>query len=207
MIIDSLRRLPRQPEPRSPAPSAAGRPRDRSRWPAARLAVLWVPWLAAVIPGLSSGRGLSGFAALALSLMVAWSVFLTCHLLIDGRWWLWLLPSLIPPPLVAVVPVALSLFAVIADPQRAWPTLLLGVCGICAGWPATGLNAGALARPRPAMDDAASIGTATPPVTIVVWNTEHWNQRRGHPSGMYAYLRQFGARYLPAAGVQPPGGR
>lgn len=197
MILDSLRRLPRQPEPRSPAPSARGRPRDRPRWPAARLAVLWVPWLAAVLPGLSSGMGLSGLPALAPVLMVAWAGFLTCHLLIDGRWWLWLLPSLIPPPLVAVVPVALSLFAVIADPEHACPTLLLGVCGICAGWPATGLNARALAwalaRPRPAMDDAASIGAATPPVRIVVWNTEHWNQRLGHPSGMYAYLRRFGA--------------
>jgi endonuclease/exonuclease/phosphatase (EEP) superfamily protein YafD len=187
-MLDSLRRLPVR---RSPAPSSPGRPRDRPRWSATRLAVLWGPWLAAVLPGLSSGTGLSGLSALALALMVAWSAFLTCHLVGDGRWWLWLLPSLIPPPLVAVIPAALSLFAVIAAPGHAWPTLLLGVCGLCAGWPATGLNVRALARLRPARDDAASVSAATPPVRIVVWNTEHWNQRLGQTSGLYAYLRRF----------------
>jgi endonuclease/exonuclease/phosphatase (EEP) superfamily protein YafD len=192
-MLDGLRRLPRQPARRSPAPAAPGTRRHRPRWSPARLAVLWGPWLAAVVPGLSSGIGLRGLPALALALMVAWSAFLTCHLLFDGRWGLWLLPALMPPPLVAVVPAALSLFAVIADPGHAWPTLLLGICGVCAGWPATGLNARALARPRTAMEDAAGIGAAMPPVRILVWNTEHWNQRLGQTTGLYEYLRRFRA--------------
>lgn len=113
---------------------------------------------------------------------VAWAVFLAAHLALNGRWWFWLLPSLLPPPLFVAVP-ALLLAAAgatgdLAAGAVAGASLLLGVRQ-------SGAVFGALVR-----------GARQPPpegaVRVVSWNTRHWCQSTD-PEPFYAFLRGLDA--------------
>jgi len=113
---------------------------------------------------------------------VAWAVFLGAHLVLNGRWWAWLLPSLLPPPLFVLVPCALA--------GAAWATgdlvaaVLSGVA-LLLGARQAGLHPSALVRrARPAHGGAA--------VKVVSWNTQHWCQAK-EADPFYAFLHELDA--------------
>ncbi|MEU0359815.1 endonuclease/exonuclease/phosphatase family protein [Streptomyces cyaneofuscatus] len=113
---------------------------------------------------------------------VAWAVFLAAHLALNGRWWLWLLPSLLPPPLFAAVPAAVLALACVAGDVAAGA---VAGAALLTGVRQCGLVPGALVR-RPARPPEE--GT----VRVVAWNTQHWCQSTD-PDPFYAFLRELDA--------------
>ncbi|MFJ7325145.1 endonuclease/exonuclease/phosphatase family protein [Streptomyces cyaneofuscatus] len=113
---------------------------------------------------------------------VAWAVFLAAHLALNGRWWLWLLPSLLPPPLFAAVPAAVLALACVAGDVAAGA---VAGAALLIGARQCGLVPGALVR-RPARPPEE--GT----VRVVAWNTQHWCQATD-PDPFYAFLRELDA--------------
>jgi endonuclease/exonuclease/phosphatase (EEP) superfamily protein YafD len=154
-------------------------PRPRRRRVLPMLLLLWGPWAVWLVAGLN-GSGAVGPLELAA---LAWSLFLTSHTLLDGRWWLWLLPALVPPPLLTVVP-ALLVVAGLASGIRAHGMVVpLAVSALLATIPQCGLNTHALRRRVPSGQG----------VEVVIWNTEHWNQHQHDTSAMYEFVQGLGA--------------
>ncbi|PVC73238.1 endonuclease/exonuclease/phosphatase family protein [Streptomyces sp. CS081A] len=118
-----------------------------------------------------------------------WAVFLALHLALNGRWWPWLAVSLLPPLLLAAVPLALLAAAAATGARGAGA--LAAVC-LLAAWRQNGINARAL-LPRPADaggdNDAGGDGDG---LRLVSWNTQHWNQG-GDPDRFYAFLTSLDA--------------
>ncbi len=140
-------------EPPVPAPNRPGRPPRPSR---------------------SGRRGRLLFATVA----AAWLAFVLAGLVLAGRWWLWLLPSALPPLLLAVVPVLLVACALLSRPLNR-PVLVVAAVSLLLGAPRSGL--------RP---DALWTSTVVPPgaVHVFAWNTEYWNQD-DDADRFYRYLR------------------
>ncbi|MGW6290212.1 endonuclease/exonuclease/phosphatase family protein [Streptomyces sp. NPDC055107] len=112
----------------------------------------------------------------------AWAVFLAAHLVLNGRWWFWLLPSLLPPPVFAAVPV---LLLVAAGATGDLTAAVVAGAALVLGARQSGLVPGALVRGarRPPPDGA---------VRVVSWNTQHWCQSTD-PEPFYAFLRGLDA--------------
>ncbi len=113
-----------------------------------------------------------------MTVSVAWLVFVLLHRLLSGRFWLWLLPDLIPPVSYLVVPVLLSPLAFVTP----WCLIPLGTA-LVLGAGHAGLNPGALRRTRPVPPEA---------IRVVSWNTEYWSQVHP-PDRLYEFLRSWHA--------------
>ncbi|MGX2993050.1 endonuclease/exonuclease/phosphatase family protein [Streptomyces sp. JNUCC 64] len=125
----------------------------------------------------------TGSAALAAA--VSWAVFLLAHLLLNGRWWGWLVPSLLPPPLFVAVPVPLVALGLAAGGTRGLTAAALATASLAVGARQSGLRPPRPRRgPRPAAPEGAP--------RLVSWNTRHWCQRTD-PERFYPYLRSLDA--------------
>ncbi|MFJ9187884.1 endonuclease/exonuclease/phosphatase family protein [Streptomyces anulatus] len=115
----------------------------------------------------------------------AWAVFLAAHLVLNGRWWFWLLPSLLPPPVFAALPALLLVLAGVTGDLVAGA---VAGAALLTGARQSGLVPGALVRgtrrPPPPPPDGA--------VRVVSWNTQHWCQSTD-PEPFYAFLRGLDA--------------
>lgn len=114
-----------------------------------------------------------------------WSAFLVAHLLLNGRWWGWLLPSLAPPPVFVAVPALLAVLGLLAGGGAGLTAAGLSAAALVVGARQSGLFPGAL----------RGAGTSAPPegaIRVVVWNTQHWCQHVD-PDRFYAFLREFDA--------------
>lgn len=143
------------------------------------------------------------FSAALLAAALAWAAFTLAHLALNGRWWAWLAVSLLPPAVLAAVPLALLVLSLPGAAGGAgaagarWSAAIAVVC-LAACAPQAGLNPrGALRRlrARAGSDAGAAAGTghsASDPVRLVSWNTEHWNQGRD-AAPFYGLLGGIGA--------------
>lgn len=124
---------------------------------------------------------------LLVTAALGWSVLLLAHLLLTGRWWLWLVFEAAPPPLFVLVPAVLLAVTPWARPVRRPVTLLLAVT-LAVGAVLAGPHLGVPAGPW-----AASGGTSVdaPPgaVKIFVLNTDIWESTEEDPDAFYGYLR------------------
>ncbi|WP_405464615.1 endonuclease/exonuclease/phosphatase family protein [Streptomyces anulatus] len=113
----------------------------------------------------------------------AWAVFLAAHLVLNGRWWFWLLPSLLPPPVFVALP---ALLLVVSCATGDLTAAVVAGAALLLGARQSGLVPGALVRGarRPPPPDGA--------VRIVSWNTQHWCQSTD-PEPFYAFLRGLDA--------------
>ncbi|WIY78759.1 endonuclease/exonuclease/phosphatase family protein [Streptomyces anulatus] len=111
-----------------------------------------------------------------------WAVFLAAHLALNGRWWFWLLPSLLPPPVFVALP---ALLLVLSCATGDLTAAVVAGAALLLGARQSGLVPGALVRGkrRPPPDGA---------VRIVSWNTQHWCQSTD-PEPFYAFLRGLDA--------------
>ncbi|MFC8624665.1 endonuclease/exonuclease/phosphatase family protein [Streptomyces anulatus] len=112
----------------------------------------------------------------------AWAVFLAAHLVLNGRWWFWLLPSLLPPPVFAALP---ALLLVLSCATGDLTAAVVAGAALLTGAGQSGLVPGALVRGKrlPPPDGA---------VRVVSWNTQHWCQSTD-PEPFYAFLRGLDA--------------
>ena len=141
----------------------------------------------------TAGQVLVGAAAGCLAFVLA-------HRLLSGRFWLWLLPDLVPPVLYLAGPVVL-----LAATPLAWAGggrwyAVLATGALAAGAGHSGLNWAALnwaalnwaALNRAALNRAALSRCREPvpldAVRVVAWNTEYWHQGQP-PERFYQFLR------------------
>ncbi|MFF5918508.1 endonuclease/exonuclease/phosphatase family protein [Streptomyces flavochromogenes] len=117
--------------------------------------------------------------AVLLSCALVWAVFLALHLALNGRWWPWLAVSLLPPLVLAAVPLVLLVAAAVT---RGWAAGALAAVCLLVGWPQNGVNLRALRRRSESAEG----------LRLVSWNTQHWNQG-GDPERFYAFLRSLTA--------------
>jgi endonuclease/exonuclease/phosphatase (EEP) superfamily protein YafD len=113
-------------------------------------------------------------SVLLLVLASAWLVFVVLHRLLSGRYWLWLLPDLLPP--VSYLGVPLVLAAISVPTAQHWTTGV-ALAAIAAGIGHSGLNLRGIGR------------AADPPpgaVSLLSWNTQYWDQ--GNPN-LYDFLK------------------
>jgi endonuclease/exonuclease/phosphatase (EEP) superfamily protein YafD len=118
-----------------------------------------------------------------ISLTALWASYSALNFLLSGRWWLWLVPDLIPPVCFLAVPLALLALSCLPGARtvrrRLVPVLVLL---LVSGLTRSGLNWGALTPgggPGPAPAGA---------VTVFSWNTEYWDTT-DDPERFYRYLR------------------
>lgn len=183
------RRLPNQPAAGGHLAAGPDGIAALGRWPRTTLgvAMLWLPFLvfqAVTLHRPAAGMGLAQIVVFGASF--SWALFLTCHLLANGRWWVWLAVSLLPPLLFAAAPALLLIAALAArGPQQA-RSALIAVAALVVAAPQSGLNAGFLLRRANRWQCHAR------PIRIVSWNTEYWHQNND-PQRFYAYLRGLDA--------------
>lgn len=115
---------------------------------------------------------------LVVALSAAWLVFAALNVVLSGRWWLWLLPDLLPPLTFALVPLALT--GCVAALRLGRRPVLVALVGLVVGGAQAGLNPAALLPPP-------GPGTGTP-LTVVSWNTEVWDAW-DDPARFLAFLR------------------
>lgn len=175
-----------------PAVPAAGPGSPRLRRSVVRIFSLWAPFLpyqVIVSPaaGSRSGAAVSLPGLLVFCACLSWAAFLTGHLLANGRWWGWLVVSLLPPVLFAAAPAGLLLAALLAGGPDSGRGAVLAAAALAVGARESGLNAWSVRRR----------GTRPPPgserhIRIVAWNTEYWHQH-DDPGQFYEYLRGLDA--------------
>ncbi|WP_067498712.1 endonuclease/exonuclease/phosphatase family protein [Actinoplanes sp. TFC3] len=98
-----------------------------------------------------------------------WLAFVLAHWALNGRWWLWLVPSALPPLVFVAVPLLALLLA------RSRVSIALALAGLLLGLPYNGLSLH-FGRSEPAG------------VRVFSWNTEFWDQQ-DDPAAFYRYLR------------------
>ncbi|MCX4473209.1 endonuclease/exonuclease/phosphatase family protein [Micromonospora sp. NBC_01655] len=111
---------------------------------------------------------------LLVAAALGWLAVTVAHRALTGRWWLWLLPDLLPPLAYLAVPVGLALGVPAARllrrplPARPATAVLAGAAAALAlGLPDAGLNRHAFAdRPAPPPDA----------LRVLAWNTGYWDQ-------------------------------
>lgn len=111
---------------------------------------------------------------LLLVLTSGWLAFVVAHRILSGRFWLWLLPDLVPPVGYLVVPLVLAAVAVPA--ARYW-TAGVALAALVAGAGHSGLRwrgPGRVPEPPP---DA---------LRVLSWNTQYWDQGDGN---LYDFLK------------------
>lgn len=113
---------------------------------------------------------------LLLAATAAWVGFLTLHVVVTGRWWLWLAVEALPPVVLVLVPVALLALSPLARPVRR-PLVGTLVLALVAGVHLSGVNL------RP-----SAIGPEPGAVRVFSFNTDIWNHD-DDPSAFFDYLR------------------
>ncbi|MFK3985154.1 endonuclease/exonuclease/phosphatase family protein [Micromonospora sp. NPDC050397] len=112
-----------------------------------------------------------------------WLAFTVAHLVLSGRWWLWLAVDAIPPIFFVAVPVLLAVGAAPCRRSRR-PVALLCAAALLLGAPLSGINVQALrGGDGPAPADA---------IRVFSWNTGYWDEG-GETEAMYRVLRQADA--------------
>jgi endonuclease/exonuclease/phosphatase (EEP) superfamily protein YafD len=96
----------------------------------------------------------------------AWLVFAACNVVLSGRWWLWLVPDLLPPVAFALVPAVLVGCTALLRLERRW--MLVALVGLAVGGAQAGFNPSALLPPP-----GPVAGTD---LTVVSWNAEVWDE-------------------------------
>lgn len=123
---------------------------------------------------------------MVIALTIGWLGFIVLQRILSGRWWLWLLVDMVPPPVFAVVPVLLLvLIAFTKCARKPWLaggaalSLILGV-----GY--AGLNYPAL---------WGGNGTPTPPdaIRVLDWNPNYWYKFDSGPDEFYGFLKSRNA--------------
>ena len=102
--------------------------------------------------------------AVLLGIALAWLLFVVLHRLLSGRFWLWLMPDLVPPVSYLVIPVLLLVVAVPAG--QLW-SAGAALAALAIGSGHSGLNRGALDRAEEPPAGA---------VRVLSWNTQYWDQ-------------------------------
>ncbi|MFF3500216.1 endonuclease/exonuclease/phosphatase family protein [Streptomyces sp. NPDC003247] len=135
---------------------------------------------------------------LLVAATAVWALLLALHLLLAGRWWLWVVVEATPPLTLVAVPLLLLALVPLARPVRRWLSavqvvlLLAGahLAGYGPGWGGT---------------------TDAPPgteVKVFSWSTDYW-QMTDDKDAFYAFLRRQDAdvyllqEYLYWEGDQP----
>ncbi|MFD8520101.1 endonuclease/exonuclease/phosphatase family protein [Streptomyces capillispiralis] len=130
-------------------------------------------------PGRRRGVG----SAVLICLTASWALYSLLNLALGGRWWLWLVPDLVPPLCFVAVPLVLLAFGLRAGPRRVRrPLVAVLVLLLLSGLTRAGVNWAALTpggRPGPAPADA---------LTVVAWNTKYWDTA-DDPEAFYRYLK------------------
>jgi endonuclease/exonuclease/phosphatase (EEP) superfamily protein YafD len=155
-----------------------------------RLVTLWSPFACyqAVL-----GAWPHGPAGIVVWFALLWTLFLTCHLIANGRWWIWLTVSLFPPLGFAVVPAVLLAAAFVIGGAAGINTSLLAIGALVSTGRQTGINVRLPTRRVPsAMNGSNGVTTGTRPIRIMSWNTQYWHQG-GDPDEFYSYLRSWDA--------------
>ncbi|GAA3815629.1 endonuclease/exonuclease/phosphatase family protein [Sphaerisporangium flaviroseum] len=116
---------------------------------------------------------------LTLGAAVAWTAFVVLHHLLSGRFWLWLLPDLLPPVVYLAAPLVLLAAARLAGRSRRW-CRALAVAALVLGAGHSGTNLGALTGNGGPVPAGA--------LRLVSWNTEYWAQGE-RPERFYGYLK------------------
>jgi endonuclease/exonuclease/phosphatase (EEP) superfamily protein YafD len=153
----------------------------------AELILLWSPF--ACYQALRGGwpRGPSSIVAwFALS----WTLVLTCHLIANGRAWIWLAVSLFPPLGFAAIPALLLAAAFAVRGIAGINAALLAIGALVAADRQTGINIRPLSR-RPGSGPGGAAG-GTRPIRVMAWNTQYWHQFTD-PDEFYSYLRGWDA--------------
>ncbi|MEU4831357.1 endonuclease/exonuclease/phosphatase family protein [Streptosporangium sp. NPDC023615] len=126
---------------------------------------------------------LGAMIRLLLGAAAAWLLFVVLHHLLSGRFWLWLLPDLVPPLVYLAVPLLLLAGTPLAGRARRWYAALT-VASLVLGAGQSGLNPGGAVRgDRPVPAGA---------LRVLSWNTEYWHQH-DDPGRFYAFLRSHDA--------------
>ncbi|WP_432934440.1 endonuclease/exonuclease/phosphatase family protein [Microbispora sp. CA-135349] len=125
-------------------------------------------------------RGGKRRGRLVAAAATAWLVFVVLHLLLSGRFWLWLVPDLVPPLVYLAVPLLLvAALPLTRGRARLW----------CAGATAVAF---ALGAGQSGLDPAALRAGGEPPppgsIRLVSWNTEYWDQD-DDPERFYGLLK------------------
>ncbi|RKR92048.1 endonuclease/exonuclease/phosphatase (EEP) superfamily protein YafD [Micromonospora pisi] len=112
-----------------------------------------------------------------------WLTFTVAHLVLSGRWWLWLAVDAIPPLLFLVVPVVLAVGAAPCRRSRR-PVALLAAAALLLGAAQSGVNVRAWGGgDGPAPADA---------IRVFSWNTGYWDEG-GETEALYRLLREADA--------------
>jgi len=117
--------------------------------------------------------------AILAGAVAGWLVFVVAHLILNGRLWIWLFASALPPILFVAVPTVALAVALLRRPVRR-PVIAAAVLALVLGAPYSGLNPSAL---RPG-DLAAPAGA----LRVFSWNTEYWHQE-DDPDEFYRFLK------------------
>lgn len=129
---------------------------------------------------------------LAVWFAAAWCCFAALHLLLSGRWWLWLLPGLLPPPVFVVAPLLpLAALGRLAKPARLFVAAATAV-SLIVGASLAGVNP---SLPGPRTQAASGI-------RVLAWNTQAWHLSGGYEE-LYRYLRMADADILLLQEYQP----
>ena len=144
-------------------------------------------------------------ARLVIAATASWTLFLAAHVLLNGRWWGWLVAAALPPLVFTAVPVLLLALTPLIRTRR--PRLIVALvlaAALAVGFPASGLRPGAFWT---ASDDPAPAGA----IRVFAWNTEYWHQD-DDPDEFFGFLRARDAdvyllhEYLTWDGKSPLGG-
>lgn len=110
---------------------------------------------------------------------LGWAAFVLLHLILSGRWWVWLLVETFPPVVLLMVPLVLLAAVPLAARTVRVPMLVPLLAALLAGAPLAGVT------PRTLLPVAAPPPGA---VRVFSWNPEYWHQN-DDPDRFYAYLR------------------
>ncbi|WP_158839288.1 endonuclease/exonuclease/phosphatase family protein [Saccharothrix deserti] len=120
---------------------------------------------------------------LVVAVTAAWAVFLVLHVLLTGRWWLWLIVDATPPLALVVVPVLLLGLALFARPVRGRLSAVLVVLLLVGAY---------LAGYVPTWTSDATGGSGGTEVKVFAWSTDYW-QMSDDKDAFYAFLRRHDA--------------
>lgn len=151
------------------------------------IVTLWLPFLAyqAIrLSGAHAAMSWPGTTLLVISL--AWSLFVTCHVIANGRWWAWLVVSLLPPVSLAAVPTLLLAGALAVRGAAGLGSALLAIAALLVTAPQSGLNIRATVR------RTRGLAGGQRPARVISWNTQYWHQGKDQEE-FYAYLRSLDA--------------
>ncbi|MEV6815040.1 hypothetical protein AB0M52_23395, partial [Micromonospora sp. NPDC051296] len=121
-------------------------------------------------------------AAVLVGVAALWLAFTAAHLVLSGRWWLWLAVDTVPPLAFLLVPLALGVGAAVSRRRRT--VALLAAAGLLLGAGLSGMNIRWWQG-----------GDGAPPVDalrVFSWNTGYWDEG-GETEALYRVLRDADA--------------